>query len=144
TGAQLAGRNGQGDYAGLAIPYRQPWDPNNVVLWVLRRDHPEYEASNGKPKEKGKYLVAPGSRQRFYFPPSVSEEMLSDVSLPILLVEGEKKALAAWALAWHGLGESAEKPHFLPIGLRGVYGFRGKTGKETAPDGSTVDVRGAI
>jgi uncharacterized protein DUF3854 len=144
TGAQLAGRNGRGDYAGLVIPYTQPWDPGKVVLYVLRRDHPDYETSNGKPKEKGKYLVAPGSIQRFYFPPGVSEEMLSDVSLPILLVEGEKKALAAWRLGWHGLGESAERPRFLPIGLRGVYGFRGKTGKETAPDGSTVEVRGAI
>jgi hypothetical protein len=144
TGGQLVGRNGRGDYAGLIIPYKQPWDPKNTVLQVLRRDHPDFETVDGKVKEKGKYLVAPGSPQRLYFGPSVSSVMLADISIPVLLVEGEKKTLAASRLAWHGLSDTAEKPLFVAIGLRGVYGFRGRVGKETAPDGSRVDVSGVI
>jgi len=89
---------------------------------VLRRDKPYFETVDGKVKEKAKYLVAPGSPQRLYFPPWVSPAMLSGTSLPILIVEGEKKALAVSRLGWHGLSEAAEKPRFMPIGLRGVYG----------------------
>jgi putative DNA primase/helicase len=144
TGGLFVGRNGSGDYGGVVFPYFDPGQPSKPILYVLRRDKPDFETVDGKVKEKAKYLVAPGSPQRLYFPSWASEQMLSDVSLDLVPVEGEKKLIALGRLAWHGLGESAERPRFLPIGMRGVYGWRGKTGKETLPDGSSVQVKGVI
>jgi len=140
----LVGRNGNGDYGGIVFPYFDPGQPNKPTLYVLRRDKPDFETVDGKLKEKAKYLVVGGSPNRLYFPPWASEEMLADTSLELLPIEGEKKCLAAARLAWHDLGDAAERPRFLPVGLRGVYGWRGKTGKELAPDGSSVQVKGPI
>jgi hypothetical protein len=50
-------------------------------------------------------------------------------------VEGVKKALALWGLAFHGLSETAEKPRFIVIGLNGVWNWRTKTGREETADG---------
>jgi len=51
TGRQLVGRRDQGDYAGLAIPYFLPGE-SLVREWRLRRDHPDIEYKDGKPKER--------------------------------------------------------------------------------------------
>ena len=142
TGSQIVSRNGNGNYSGILYPYHD--DAGKSVLYVLRRDYPDIRSVDGKTKEEHKYLVAGGSRQRLYLPPAVDPSWLKDTSILIILAEGEKKALALWRLAWHGLGDAAEKPRFLPIGLRGVFGWSGRLGKETAPDGSPVDVKGPI
>jgi hypothetical protein len=48
--------------------------------------------------------------------------------LPLIITEGEFKTLALWRLAnWnHG-----ERPRFLPVGVSGVYNWRGTVGKTT-------------
>jgi hypothetical protein len=67
-------------------------------------------------------------------------QQLNDVTIPIALVEGEKKALALRRLATHETGT----PRFIPVGLAGVWTWRGNVGKATGPRGDRVDVKGPI
>ena len=76
-----------------------------------------------------------------YLAPGVSQAFLRDASLPIMITEGEFKTLALWRLANHG---SPGQPRFLPLGVSGVYNWRGTIGKTVEPDGSRLDVKGAI
>ena len=55
--------------------------------------------------------------------------------------EGEFKTLALWRAAYHG---SPNRPRFLPLGVSGVYNWRGAIGKTVGPDGGRMDVKGAI
>jgi len=143
-GAAIVGRNGTGDYAGIIFPYVSP-GTEDVREYRLRRDHPEleYDAS-GKPKERDKYLSPPGRGNMLYFVPGTPPEFLADTTLPLVITEGEKKTLALWAVAWDGLGDTAERPLFLPVGLSGVWGWRGSIGKANGPDGDRRNVKGAI
>jgi hypothetical protein len=63
------------------------------------------------------------------------------MNIPVVVTEGEFKALALWRLANHG---SPARPKFLPLGLSGVYNWRGTIGKTVGPDGSRLDVKGVI
>ena len=140
TGGELVGRK-NGDYSGIAIPYFRPGS-NCVREYRLRRDHPEFELdSQGRTKPRQKYLSPPGRGNMLYFVPGTTEAHLGDAALPVMITEGEFKTLALWRLAnWAG----AERPRFLPIGVSGVYNWRGTVGKTTGPDGSRFDVKGPI
>jgi hypothetical protein len=69
------------------------------------------------------------------------QALLQDATLPIVITEGEFKTLALFRLANH---RSPTGPRFLPIGVSGVYNWRGTIGKTVGPDGSRLDVKGAI
>jgi uncharacterized protein DUF3631/uncharacterized protein DUF3854 len=118
------GIRGGGDMAGVAFPYFDPETMSNGRRrnYVrIRRDFPEHE--DGRPKKK--YVAPYGDRKHLYFPPT--PELFPDVTIPIVLVEAEKSALAltAWA------GRVGRK--ILPLAIGGCYGWRGKVGiKETA------------
>jgi hypothetical protein len=143
-GGDLVGRNGSGDYAGLVFPYIWPGEAGPRE-YRLRRDHPDLEYNkDGKPREQNKYLTAPGRGNLLYLVPGTLLEWLADPNLPIVVVEGEKKTLALWASAWEGLGDSAEMPRFLPIGVAGVWSWRGTVGKTNGPDGERRNVKGMI
>jgi len=143
-GAEIVGRRDSGDYAGLVFPYIWPGEPGPRE-YRLRRDHPDIEyKEDGRPHERNKYLMAPGRGNLLYFPPGVAEQWLTDIELPIVITEGEKKTLALWVCAWEGLGDIAEVPRFLPIGLGGVWSWRGTVGKTNGPDGDRRNVHGAI
>ncbi len=58
-----------------------------------------------------------------------------------MITEGEFKAIAPWRLANHG---SPAQPRILPLGVSGVYNWRGTIGKTVGPNGSRLDVKGAI
>jgi hypothetical protein len=59
----------------------------------------------------------------------------------LIISEGEFKTLALWRLApWN----NAERPRFLPVGVSGVYNWRGTVGNTASPDGEGVDVKGPI
>jgi predicted P-loop ATPase len=136
----VIGRKG-GNYAGIVIPY---WHPGSdrVRDYRLRRDQPDLEhdcAGNFKPRHK--YLSPPGRSNMLYLPPGVDQVALGDTSLPLVVTEGEFKTLALWRLANHG---SPASPRFLPVGVSGVYNWRGTIGKTIGPDGSRLDVKGAI
>ena len=140
TGAQLVGRRG-GDYAGIAIPYFAPGS-NHVREYRLRRDHPELEVEpGGQVKVKQKYLSPPGRANMLYLPPGYDTTLLSDPELPLIITEGEFKTLALWRLAsWNA--QSALR--FLPVGISGVFNWRGTIGKATGPDGERLNVKGPI
>jgi hypothetical protein len=143
-GAQIVGRNGNADYAGIAIPYIWPGD-DHVREYRLRRDKPEMEqGKDGRFKERNKYLSPPGRGNMLYLPPGIAAEWLHAASIPVILVEGEKKSLALWGLAWRALGDAAERPVFLPLALPGVWNWRGTVGKTEGPDGGRRDVKGPI
>jgi len=123
TPVEIVGRKG-GDYSGIAIPYFHPGS-DQVRDYRLRRDHPdlEYDAG-GNPKIKQKYLSPPGRSNMLYLPPGAPPSLLRDRALPIIITEGEFKTLALWRAASYG-GTSGPGPRFLPVGVSGVYNWRG-------------------
>ena len=139
TGRSLVGRRDHASYEGLAIPYSLPGE-SHVREWRLRRDHPDMEYKDGKQRERGKYLSPPGRKNMIYFAPGLSPELLKDVATPVIITEGEFKTLALWRLANH----EVTAPRFLPLGLPGIWNWRGTVGKTTGPNGDRRDVKGVI
>jgi predicted P-loop ATPase len=143
-GADLVGQDGIRDYSGILIPYFVPGQPS-VREYRLRRDNPELTYSpDGKPKPQRKYLSPPGRSNLLYIPVGVELGWLSDTTLPVVLTEGEFKTIALYRLAWHAAGDAAERPAFLPLGLQGVWNWRGTIGKTENANGKRVDVTGPI
>ena len=140
TGGEIVGRR-NGDYAGILIPYFHPGSAS-VREYRLRRDHPEMEYDTaGQLKPRQKYLGPPGRSNMLYFAQGTAPSMLRDADLPVVIAEGEFKTLALWRLAHHNTPAS---PSFLPIGVSGVYNWRGTIGKTVGPEGNRLDVKGAI
>ena len=140
TGGEVIGRK-SGNYAGILIPYFRP-DSAQVRDYRLRRDQPDLEydsAGNLKPRQK--YLSPPGRSNMLYLVPGIGLDLLRDPALPIVITEGEFKTLALWRLANCRVPSA---PRFLPVGVAGVYNWRGTIGKTVGPDGSRMDVKGAI
>ena len=137
-GKELTG-NSSKDLAGLAIPYYEPG--NGLVLgYRLRRDHPEIKVKpDGSKKEDNKYINAPGFRH-IYVPPGITKADLANVSLPVIICEGEFKALAALRLARYNSGVL----RFLPIGIAGAYNWSGKIGNVESIDGTMVPEKGLL
>ena len=140
----LVGAKDKADYTGIEIPYVWPGEVG-IRGQRIRRDNPDIEIEydeNGQPvrKERRKYVAAVGSRNLLYFFPETPVELLSEIRLPILIVEGEKKCLCAWQLAYHNSSE----PRFLPIGLPGAWNWRTKIGTTDGPDGRRRSVVGPI
>ncbi|MBN1569194.1 MAG: DUF3854 domain-containing protein, partial [Acidobacteria bacterium] len=139
-GGQIIGRNGSSDYAGLIFPYVWPGE-TKARDYRLRRDHPELEYRlDGTTKEKQKYLSAPGRSNLLYFSCGIDPAFLKNAQIPVIIVEGEKKTLALRNLAdWN-----ATEIRFLPVGLSGVWNWRGTIGKEPGPKGDVRAVKGPI
>jgi predicted P-loop ATPase len=145
-GSLLVGKEGRvGDYSGIVIPYCWPGEPH-VRTERIRRDHPDIEADHtGGMSQRRKYMGPPGRGNMLYLPPNLDPIHLADIGIPLVMVEGEFKTLALWRLAWHGLGESADSPAFVPVGLQGVFSWRGKIGRvEGEGPGQWNDVRGPV
>lgn len=139
-GALIVGRNGRADYSGIVFPYLLPGS-DRPREYRLRRDRPDLEQKpGGMLKEAGKYLSAPGRGNLLYFVPGTPPEWLQDTTLPVAITEGEKKTLALYRLAFH----ESEVPRFLPVGLPGVWNWRGIVGKADDEDGRRRDVKGPI
>jgi hypothetical protein len=145
TGAAMFGRRSDlADYAGIVFLDRLPGE-SEIREYTLRRDHPDLEdAGNGKVKEKNKYVSPPGRSNLLYFAPRTAPEWLEDTTLPVIVTEGPKKCLALSHLAWEGVSDATDKPRWLSVGLRGVWSWRGKVGKEDGPDGERQDIKGPI
>lgn len=139
-GRDIVGQKGKRDCAGILIPNYWPGEAR-PHSYRVRRDTPELtQDTDGKLKPRGKYLGAPGSGNRLFFPPGITPEQLEDITIPIVIVEGEKKALALQRLAYH----ERETPRFIPIAIAGVWNWRGVTGKTGNATGERVDVKGPI
>lgn len=143
TGSELVGRgrNANVSYEGIAYPYFMPPNYDAAREYRLRRDTPDYDRdSNGEIKETGKYLSPPGRSNMLFIPPGLTEFDFANLRLPCVVVEGEKKALALCRLARF----AGSAFPFMPVGLSGVWNWRGKAGKTTASDGKRVSVKTAI
>jgi hypothetical protein len=139
-GAEIVGRSNNKDYSGTVFPYREP-GTEITRSYRLRRDHPDYEIrADGTRKEIEKYLTAPGERNRLYYPPGLDPAMLADTSIPVVVAEGEKKTLALWRLANYETGT----PRFMPVGISGVWNWRGTITREPGPDGLLHPVTGPL
>jgi hypothetical protein len=139
-GREIVGQKGKRDCAGILIPYYWPGE-SYPFNYRLRRDNPDWTRDkDGKPKPKAKYMAPPNGGNRLYVPVGVTSEQLADVSLPIGLVEGEKKAQALWRLANH----ETEFPRFIPVAIAGVWNWRGIIEKTDGPKGERLDVEGPI
>jgi predicted P-loop ATPase len=139
-GCEMFGRK-TGNLAGVLIPNTDPWNERHVREYRLRLDHPRLERrADGTEHEGQKYLQPPGRPNLAYIPVGITPAMLDDVNVPILILEGEFKAMAALRCArWE-----SESPRFVPVALAGVCNFRGTVGKTTGPDGDRRDVHGVI
>jgi hypothetical protein len=135
--AMFHARKNAGSYAGWLIPYYHPGF-ESAVTFRLKRLNPDIEAGTGKPK--GKYVTFPGDRNHLYIPPGITKEHLADLSIPLAFMEGELKALAYRRLA----GDVNGKPRFIPIGISGIWNWRGVIGKAGNENGERVSVRGVI
>jgi hypothetical protein len=140
-GARLVGREGKrGDYAGIVFPYYMPGN-DQPREYRLRRDRPDYKKqADGSLKEEAKYLSPPSSRNLAYFVPGTLPEWLQDTNLPLAIVEGEKKAIALFRLAFH----KRQMPSFVPVGLAGVWSWKGTIGKTQDEKGASRSVKGVI
>jgi hypothetical protein len=121
------------DVAGILFPYVDP-KTGRAVTSRVRRDHPEIDC-DGKPKNK--YLSPYGDRRHLYFPPG-SGELLCDVSVPVVIVEAEKSALAVMAMS-----RRVGRP-FLAIACGGCWGWMGKIGIVDGPHGERCDQSGPL
>ncbi|HUQ95166.1 MAG TPA: DUF3854 domain-containing protein [Bryobacteraceae bacterium] len=74
-----------------------------------------------------------------YVPPGVTSEMLIGET-PVVITEGEFKSLALWRLAQH----MAQAPRWLPLGISGVWNWRGIIGQSVDSEGQRVAVKGPI
>lgn len=128
----------RGEYGGIGFPY---FDPVGGALreWRLRRDNPDAEwGGDGSLREGRKYIGPPQRPPLVYFPPEVSQSALANKNLPVAITEGEKKTLALACL-------TAECDlEVLPIGISGVWNWRGTIGKEPGPTGARREVRGLL
>jgi hypothetical protein len=139
-GREAIGQKGNRDCAGILIPFYDP-EARYPHAYRLRRDNPEWkQGKDGTLKPDRKYLGEPGSGNRIYFPPGVTLAQLADPATPIVIVEGEKKALALQRLAYHDI----ENPRFIPVAIAGVWNWRGTVGKTGGPRGERVDIKGPI
>jgi hypothetical protein len=138
--AEILGRTdtAKRDRNGLMIPYFIPSDYQHPRDYNLRLDNPEMEQkSDGTTKPKRKYERPYGSKNKFYFPPEVTPEMLNDTSLPVVITEGEKKCLCLWGVATNDL---TSHPKFLPLAISGVWNFRDEV-KQPAANGGWEPVK---
>jgi hypothetical protein len=139
-GREVIGQRGKLNCAGILFPYYWPGE-RYIVNYRLRRDKPDWKVGkDGKPKPDKKYLGPPKSTNRLYIPPGVTPEQLQDVTIPIVITEGEKKALALWRLGRH----EAERLRFVPVAIAGVWSWRGKVGRADGPCGERIDLKGPI
>ncbi|HLM60922.1 MAG TPA: DUF3854 domain-containing protein, partial [Pyrinomonadaceae bacterium] len=145
AGAEITGRKPSvsANRSGYVFTYSLP-ENSSPRGYRLRLDKPELKQKINGAIEEAKYLTAYGERNMIYFAPGCLNEFLADVSLPVVITEGEKKTLALARASWHGLGDAADKPRFLALGLSGVWNFRGKIGKTINARGAQQDIKGLI
>ncbi|MFY9582912.1 MAG: DUF3854 domain-containing protein [Candidatus Acidiferrales bacterium] len=121
------------DLSGIVFPYFDP-ETNQRVTARLRRDRPDIDETG---KARAKYLSPFGDRRHLYFPPG-ADGMLSDRDARVVFVEAEKSALALAAFA------ARTKRKLLNVGTGGCWGWRGRTGIGTGPQGDRQEERGPL
>ena len=82
-------------------------------------------------QDLGKYGQRPGTPPALYIPPTVADHHLADTEIPVLIIEGEFKAIVTDYVMNHQL----QKPDLIPVAIGGVWSWRqSKMGVEVIPD----------
>jgi putative DNA primase/helicase len=97
--------------AGLAFPY--PGTNGDGPPFIRIKPDVPFKDSDGR---EAKYLTRKDAGSRLYIPPIHSEKDFRNLNKPVIITEGEKKALKG----------AQELPGFLVIGLAGVWCFKTK------------------
>jgi len=105
--------------------------PNGETTWVFRPDDPDPDKPGHKYEATCKKLGGPGNV--LYVHPS-QRHLIDDTSVPVIFVEGIKKALAIITAA-RAAGEEV-----LVVGILGVWNW--KSNGETIPDMFDIPVEG--
>lgn len=143
-GRAACGAHGGGDYSGILMPYFLPGE-TSPREYVLRRDTPDLEYNaKGNPKAIKKYMFPPGRGNILYYCPGTTSSQLADRTLPILFVEGVKKALAVNQVAWDAVSDTADNPLLLTVAISGVWNWRGTIGKQPSSEGKPQLLKGPI
>jgi len=129
TARDILGRK-SGNLAGILIP--------SILAGTTYAR--EYRVRLDEPNGNRKYLSPAGRPNLAYFPPMTPAALLGDVTLPVIITEGEFKTLALWRLATHG----SDAQRFMRLGFSGVWSFRGTIGKKTSSTGERIDEKGVI
>lgn len=90
----------------LVFPYFSMQDRNKIVTYSVRPDKPT--------DPKNKYYKVRGDRNYLYVPKILTKEDFQDVSKPIFITEGEKKAICG---ASHG---------YIVVSVGGVWSWKTK------------------
>lgn len=115
-GREVLGQKCNRDCAGILTPCYWPGEPM-PFNYRMRCDNPEYVWSeDGKPKQDGKCLGPPKGSNRLYIPAEVTLEQLRGSTIPLVIVEGEKRPFVLWRLARH----DAETAQFIPEAIAGA------------------------
>lgn len=114
------------DLSGISFPYFSPVTGERTGARI-RLDRP---LSGG-----GKYVSEPGCRH-LYFPPG-AEDLLPDVSAPVVVVEAEKSGLALTDFC----ARAARK--MLAVAIGGCWGWRRKIGNRALSNGGSEPETGA-
>jgi hypothetical protein len=122
----LTGKHG--DFSGIEYPYLDPHTGRRVTSRI-RRDRPELE--HGRPKMK--YCSPFGDRKHLYFA-ITDAAVLADATIPVIIVEAEKSALAIASLA------GRQSRAIVAIATGGCRGWRGRIGKMDEPNGERLDL----
>jgi len=104
----------------LAFPYS-----NGFCRYKL------FPSIKDKDGHKIKYFQPPGSGVHLYCPPGIKEE-IADPSVPLSLVEGEKKSLKGY------------QEGIVAVGMGGVWNYKEKGSDELAPDFNNIPLNGRI
>ena len=130
TGAEIVGRKG-GDYSGILIPYFHPGS-DQVRDYRLRRDHPDLEYdSAGNLKERRNTSARRGD-------PTCSTSRPESPTTPSRSGAAGRDHGGRVQDPWPSGALPtmvANRPRFLPLGVSGVYNWRGTIGKTVGPDG---------
>jgi putative DNA primase/helicase len=110
---------------GIVFPFPdQEGKPNGYCRF--KPDSPRKDRASGKPV---KYESPRGAANHVYYPPSTIS-VLADVSVPLLITEGEKKSL------------KADQDGFRCIGLVGVFGWKPKNCERLLPELGAIPWKG--
>ena len=135
-GAELFDNKRRQCLSGLLFPYFLLGESR--PCFRLKVDNPPIVRRNRKTR-----LQRPShsnTANRLYFVPGVSRAEVANISLPVVITEGEKKTLALYRLALH----EADAARWLPVGVAGVWSWRGAAEETTNANGKRVDIKGPI
>lgn len=81
-------------------------------------------------QDLGKYGQRPNTLPALYFPPTVKPPHISDPEIPLLIIEGEFKAI----VTDYVMNDGFSKPNLIPVAIGGVWSWRSaKAGEELLP-----------